>query len=499
MKRKYIIPIAVVFLLLVVTYLVPTFYFRDHFFTCTYINGNDFSYFDINKCKDEIQKDVKGYALRLVGRYDTEEIIDASEIELKYEENDYLENLLKSQNEFLWFIEVFKTHEYISDNTIVYNKDLLSNRISNLNFYKESLIIDYQNAYLSEYDEEMGRYFVINEVLGNRLIADTLDGYIIEAIEKLQKTLILDEIGCYIEPEITTKTPEIIEAISMLNQLVSTEITYDFGDYKEVLNGNTIHKWIQIDGFTVTLNYDEVYNYVKSLSSKYNTFGKKRTFITTEGVTRILPSGGFGWRINRTNESQELYELICKGIVTIREPVYTYRGAVHGELNDIGNTYIEINLTDQHMYVYQDGYIVLESDFVSGDIKSGCMTPEGVFDIRNKKTETVLRGSMDNGSSWETPVHYWMPFNGGIGLHDATWRKRFGGNIYLTNGSHGCINLPYQNAETLFEMVYVGMPVICYYELEEENNLDDQQTDVNGNPANPLEDEPNFIEEGERL
>ena len=151
------------------------------------------------------------------------------------------------------------------------------------------------------------------------------------------------------------------------------------------------------------------------------------------------------------------------------------------------------------MYVYQDGYIVLESDFVSGDIKSGCMTPEGVFDIRNKKTETVLRGSMDNGSSWETPVHYWMPFNGGIGLHDATWRKRFGGNIYLTNGSHGCINLPYQNAETLFEMVYVGMPVICYYELEEENNPDDQQTDVNGNPANPLEDEPNFIEEGERL
>lgn len=499
MKKKYIIPIAVVFLLLVVTYMVPTFYFRDHFFTCTYINGNDFSYFDLNKSKDVIQKDIKDYSLKIIGRYDTEEIIDGAEIGLKYAENDSLDRFMKNQNEFLWFIEVFKTHEYITDNSIVYDDKLLDDKLNNLNFYNESAIIDYKDAYLSDYNEETGSYAVISEVLGNRLIEKKIDTYVIEAIETLQGTLDLNETDCYVEPLITARTPEIVEAINLLNQIVSTEITYDFGNYKEVLDGSIIHNWIQIDGFSVTLNSDEVTNYVKDLGNKYNTFGKKRTFITAEGKTLILPSGGFGWRINRADESQELYELICKGIVTIREPVYTYRGAVHGELNDIGNTYIEINLTDQHMYVYKDSEIVLESDFVSGDIKSGCMTPEGVFNIRSKKTETVLRGSMDNGSSWETPVHFWMPFNGGIGLHDATWRKRFGGEIYLTNGSHGCINLPFKNAEALFEMAYVGMPVICYYEPEEENDSDNQQTDINGNPADPIEDEPNFIEEGERI
>ena len=59
-----------------------------------------------------------------------------------------------------------------------------------------------------------------------------------------------------------------------------------------------------------------------------------------------------------------------------------------------------------------------------------------------------------------------MPFNGGIGIHDATWRSSFGGNIYVAGGSHGCVNAPYSLANTIFNNIDSGTPVVCYYWLK---------------------------------
>jgi len=55
-----------------------------------------------------------------------------------------------------------------------------------------------------------------------------------------------------------------------------------------------------------------------------------------------------------------------------------------------------------------------------------------------------------------------MPFNGGVGLHDASWRSTFGGKIYVTGGSHGCINLPRSAAETIYNNISAGTPVLVY-------------------------------------
>ena len=135
-----------------------------------------------------------------------------------------------------------------------------------------------------------------------------------------------------------------------------------------------------------------------------------------------------------------------------------YKGAQKGS-DDIGNSYVEIDLTNQHLYLFQNGSIVLETDFVSGNMsKAGCMTPPGVFGLTYKTKNAVLRGA-----DYETPVNYWMPFNGNVGMHDATWRGSFGGTIYLTSGSHGCVNLPLNMAAAIYEYVSTGFPVVCYY------------------------------------
>lgn len=69
---------------------------------------------------------------------------------------------------------------------------------------------------------------------------------------------------------------------------------------------------------------------------------------------------------------------------------------------------------------------------------------------------------MLKGEGYASPVDFWMPFHGDIGFHDASWRSSFGGSIYKTNGSHGCINMPYAKAEELYNLVYPNVPVICY-------------------------------------
>ena len=127
------------------------------------------------------------------------------------------------------------------------------------------------------------------------------------------------------------------------------------------------------------------------------------------------------------------------------------------EGNDYGDSYVEINLTAQHLFLYKEGKLVIESDFVSGNHARGFDTPTGAYGITYTQKDATLRG--DN---YETPVSYWMPFAGNVGMHDASWRSQFGGSIYKTAGSHGCINLPPSVAKVIFENVSKNYPVLVY-------------------------------------
>ena len=205
----------------------------------------------------------------------------------------------------------------------------------------------------------------------------------------------------------------------------------------------------------MTLNRDMAGDYVKNLASRYNTAYKKRPFKTSYGQT-VEVSGFYGWRINQAAETEELVRILEAGESVVREPVYSQTAASHDGA-DYGGTYAEVNLTAQHLFFYKDGQKILESDFVSGNVSKGHTTPPGIFALTYKQRDAVLKGE-----GYASPVKFWMPFNGGIGFHDASWRSSFGGSIYKTGGSHGCVNMPYAAAKELFENVYAGMPVICY-------------------------------------
>ena len=162
---------------------------------------------------------------------------------------------------------------------------------------------------------------------------------------------------------------------------------------------------------------------------------------------------------------EQLANEISTGAQITRDPVYSMTANSRG-YNDLGNTYIEVDLSSQHMYYYQNGSIIFDSDIVSGNMSyADRQTPEGIFTLYNKKSPDVLRGAQkpDGTYEYEQPVTFWMPFNGGIGFHDATWQPYFGGDRYLTGGSHGCINLPYDSAAALYSIIQYNVPIICFY------------------------------------
>ena len=131
---------------------------------------------------------------------------------------------------------------------------------------------------------------------------------------------------------------------------------------------------------------------------------------------------------------------------------------------DIGDTYAEVDITNQTVYMIRDKQLIFTSPCVTGRLTAGRKTPDGIYSITYKQPGKVLTGRNPDGSiSYQSPVSFWMPFNRGIGFHDATWRNKFGGEIYKRGGSHGCINMPYNKAKELYQLVYTSMPVVCYF------------------------------------
>lgn len=241
-------------------------------------------------------------------------------------------------------------------------------------------------------------------------------------------------------------------------------VTYQLpNNQTEVLDGLTIATWVNgSQGLTVSIDAAKVAAYVQGLRNKYDTPAGTQTWQSADGTAKSIKTN-YGWHIDQAKETEALIANIQSLQSVTREPVYASR-AVQTEMPQWGKTFVEIDISSQHVYFYQDGNCVWDSKCVTGTATDpDRATPTGVFALKYKQRDRVLRGRINPQTgkpSYESPVAYWMPFNGNIGLHDANWRSSFGGNIYLKNGSHGCINLPPKNAKTLYELITPGTVIV---------------------------------------
>ncbi|HEY5525524.1 MAG TPA: peptidoglycan binding domain-containing protein, partial [Clostridium sp.] len=410
----------------------------------------------VEEVDEEITSEIKIYTLELKERGNNIEQIKAVDIGLKYHPDWKAQNLNDKQNSIEWFFELFNTKKSKTTEVVAYDEKLLKKCFNNLSCFDSSNIIEPQNPSFQYTDNG---YAIVDEIYGDKINKDILYNQVVNAILKGEITIDLESINCYENPQYTAKSQEVIDTKDMLNKYITSTITYRVGNDTEVLDKSTIKKWLKVDkNFEITFDEENIKEYLHTLSIIYNTVGKKRDFATSSGITVEVSGGDYGWLINSNEEMKELITIIKGGQIITKEPIYKQIASSHAE-NDMGNTYVEINMTKQHLWFYKNGSIVVEGNVVTGNISRNNSTPVGIYRLKFKQKDATLKGA-----GYNTHVNFWMPFNGGIGIHDANWRSNFGGKIYMTRGSHGCVNAPQYLASIIFNNIDEGTPVICFYE-----------------------------------
>ncbi|MCD8082383.1 MAG: L,D-transpeptidase/peptidoglycan binding protein [Clostridiales bacterium] len=453
--------VAVILAIGVVGYMVWAQRYQNVFFPNTTINGLDASGQTVDQVKEQIVAGINGYVLTLEERGSgevsavIEERILGADIDLHPEFDGSLETLLYAQEPYAWGTHLWKRQEYTIETMVVYDGEKLDTIIGELACMDPQQTEEPVDAYVSDYIDGVG-YEVVDEEYGNTPDRERLTEAVTAAICNLAARLSLDESDVYTKPSVTAEDETLKATAEKWNRVTATVVTYLFGSTEEVLDGSTTHDWFAEDDQGIPqLDTACVEEYVKALAEKYDTVYTERTIQTTYGSEATV-NGPYGWKIDQSVEAAALAEILISGESQEREPVYSQTAASHDGY-DFGDTYVEINLSAQHLYYYVDGSLLLESDFVSGNESRNMGTPTGIYPLTYKQRNATLRGE-----GYATPVSYWMPFNRGVGMHDASWRGSFGGNIYKTNGSHGCINLPSSVAKTIYENISAGTPVLVY-------------------------------------
>ncbi|MFT8315832.1 MAG: L,D-transpeptidase/peptidoglycan binding protein [Clostridium sp.] len=441
--------------ILFVVYFVTSIYFMKHLYFGSKINGTDVSGKTVEEIKAQMASELHTYSLDIKERGGKKEQIKAGDINLKYKSDQQFKNLKNEQNPLKWPSSFFNTKNSNITAEISYDKGRLTKQVDNLSCFADSNIIEPKEPSFKYVDNA---FRIVDEIKGNKIDKNILLERLADAISKQESTIDLESANCYITTKYTSKSEKVIKARDMLNKYISSKVTYTFGNSKEILDGSTINKWLTVDdNFNVILDEGKVKEYVESLADTYNTAGKTRSFHTSSGNTINISGGDYGWQINIDKEVQDLSEAIKKGQIITKQPAYSQTAVSYGS-SDIGNTYVEIDMAKQHLWFYKNGSLVVEGNVVTGNVSLNDATPAGIYRLKDKERNATLKGE-----GYSAPVSFWMPFNGGIGIHDANWRSVFGGEIYKTNGSHGCINSPYNLAQTIFDNIDVGNPVVCYY------------------------------------
>lgn len=331
-------------------------------------------------------------------------------------------------------------------------------------FYDDAAVRDFAKNYAATHStEEKPRgkfltayvpgagYLIGDEKKGGKISEEALEKAIQNAINEGKNFIKLEDAGVYEEAD---KVEGLENLQEEKNNALPGVIRYNFSGEVIELNSDTTLSWFKDGG--EELDNGQVKQFVKKLKTYTDTSGVARSFKTEDG--RILSLGGkYGFSMSEKKEIKKLTDSLLARENIVRDAEYEMVALARGA-EDIGNTYVEVDIGRQKIFYFENGELQLSSDCVTGNVARRHGTPDGVYSLSYKAKNATLKGP-----DYEAKVNYWMPFNRGIGFHDALWRNRFGGSIYRNAGSHGCINLPFSSAQDLFQKVYQGIPVVCHF------------------------------------
>ncbi len=459
---------SIVFFLLVallVCYYFTASYYAKHFFPGTVLNGVSVDKMTVEEAEDKVAQEVADYIFTLETREGEQYQIIGPDIDYVYVPGTEISDILDAQENYQWLVKRSGKKELELEVTTTFDEKKLDQQIASLACFQSNAMKSPQDAYIQETTDG---YEIVPAVDGNLVKLEKVKEMAREAVHTGTDYLVLTDKD-YKKPEVKTKDKQLKKALDNINAYLHTTIQYDVGEQGERLDQSRIKDWITVqDDYSVIVDETKVDSYVQYLASKYNTYGDVRKFKTSEGDTVKIGGGDYGWVIDKEKEKAQILSEVQSGKTIQREPVFNQTAVVKSENYDIGDTYVEVDYTNQHMYYYEKGKLKLDTDIVSGNVSIHNGSPDGIYKIVYKERDATLIGE-----DYESDVGCFMVFAYNVGFHDASWRNEFGKEIYKTSGSHGCINMPQEKAEKLYQILQIGTPVVAYYrepvELTAEN------------------------------
>lgn len=450
-------------------YLVIKYQFKDKFMPGIFVNGRYAADYTPQELNNELRKATECPEFTVKDKEGATYTFSLEEIQYDQDYLVQIQQIHDSQSVIgfvKWFFKDNITFEEIElTPEASYEKEKLHSYLDSVEYLKDNS--DPKDKIVEIRRDHRG-YYLYDETR-NLLSHEKA----VEAIEKALDQGVFEvdlyEKECYIEVDHTSQMLETVEAWEKLSRYVESSVTYQFGDRTEVIDGPEISEFIATDeegeflfdeSGSFYLDPEKIRAYVKSLAEKYNTVNKPRRFRATRGEYVTVDTGTYGYKLNEKAEIEYLTNVIGRKNQLTRNPEFLQKAYTekYSLTDDIGETYIEVDLTNQMMYYYENGRVKINTPVVTGNTSLGRGTPEKVCYVYAKQRNRVLRGE-----GYASFVNYWMPVYGGVGIHDSSWRGSYGGKIYRTNGSHGCINTPYKEVSKLYDMVEIGTPVIIFY------------------------------------
>ncbi|MDO4432556.1 MAG: peptidoglycan binding domain-containing protein [Aerococcaceae bacterium] len=449
--------IVALIVLSAIVYAGGVYYFNGRFLLNTKFGDIEVGGLTLAQASQKIQTTLESKTIAIHEKDKEIASVTLKDLEKTYALDNTLKAKLNEQNSFLWGPALVEPEQYegfgsadIQLDTAALEKTLATQGIDNAKRQAP------QDAVV-KYTEEDG-YHVVGGEVGTQVDFRVLGEQLVEGAS----TVRLED--SYTAPKIDKNHGSVTSKMGAIDKVADINITLQIADEDVQIPRKTIENWLYFDDEqNVLVDESLVREYVQSLEDTYNTFGKTRTFQSTLQGTVEVPPGILGWGIDVEVETANLLADLDAGKDVKREPATYSTGGIANAKDDIGGTYIEVDITHQMMYLYVDNEPVVSSNVVTG--QPAAPTTPGANAIIEMLRDTELTGvNHILNKEYKVPVQYWMRFDyNAQGIHDASWQSSFGGDTHLWSGSLGCVNTPIDVVAYIYETVDYGTPVIVFY------------------------------------
>ena len=449
---------AALLLAAALVYLGGVYYFRSHFPFQTSFMGEDVSQQPVQVIDELLAAESAAQQLTIHEKDGSTETLQlSSAIDYRLSVAAPQEGWIPSDTSWAWPQSLFSPTELTGQEEIDYSAERLGEAVASLEAMDPENVTEPRDAYIQWED---GKCFIVPEEDGNQLSFEKVFSVIQAAVEAGQDWVDLEASGCYNTATIRRDDEELNAYVALYEAIGFQEITLDMTGVQIILTPDDVLSFYREGDPESGLDEDRIRAYVADLKAQYDTYEQQRPFTDHYGQEILAGTWAdtYGFKMDLDATAALLTETLESKQTAEIAPVWINAGWVREENgSDIGDTYIEVSISEQHLWAYVDGEQILDTDVVTGNTGNHD-TPRGVFRIMGKARDTYL-----TGTGYRSFVNYWMQITrDGVGLHDASWRSYFGGNIYTYSGSHGCVNMPYWAAQQVYNSFSGGTPVVIW-------------------------------------